>query len=88
MNYTPQQNHQAPRPTIAEIRDATIKIGEYTNQQGIKKNKYMNIGTLFIYSDGGMSLKLDAVPTNGQNINLYPRKQKPQQNQAPQQRGY
>ncbi len=74
MSYTPHQN-QAPRPTIAEIRDATIKIGTY-EVQGVKKNKYMNIGTLFIYSDGGMSLKLDAVPTNGQNISLYPRKQK------------
>ncbi len=88
MSYTPYNQHnqqQQQKAKIIEIRDATIKVGEY-QVQGVKKNKYMNIGTLFIYEGGGMSLKLDAVPTNAQSINLYPRKQKPQQNHK--QQGY
>ena len=60
---------QQAKPTIY---NATVVTGEYTNQQGEKKKKYLNIGTLFIYPDGGMSLKLDALPTNGQTISFYP----------------
>jgi hypothetical protein len=56
------------------IMNATIVTSEYfdktTNQ---KKKNYLTIGTLFIYDGGGMSLKLDAFPIHGQNINFYPR---------------
>jgi len=38
--------------------------GTYTNNQGQEKKRYLTCGTLFIYDDGGMSIKLDAVPTN------------------------
>jgi hypothetical protein len=75
-----QTNQQKP----SQILNATIITGQYTDNQGQNKKSYLTIGTLFIYQDGGMSLKLDAMPTNGQNINFYPRKPK-EHNQAPQQ---
>jgi len=56
--------------------NATIVTGQYTDNQGQNKKSYLTIGTLFIYQDGGMSLKLDAMPTNNQNISFYPRKAK------------
>ena len=62
---------QESKPTLY---NATIVTGEYINQQGEKKKKYLNIGILFVYPNGGMSLKLDAMPTNGQVINFYPHK--------------
>lgn len=72
-----QQNQQK----VKQILNATIVIGQYTDRQsGKQKKSYLTIGTLFIYQDG-MSLKLDALPTNGQNIVFYPRKPK-EQNQA------
>ena len=37
---------------------------KYTTKQGEEKTKYTNIGTLFVYDDGGMSVKLDVVPVN------------------------
>jgi len=51
------------------------------------EKSYLTIGKLFVYNDGGMSLKLDVMPTNGQNINFYDIKPKNQNNnnQAPQQ---
>ena len=73
-----QQNQQK----VKQILNATIVTGKYTDRQtGKQKKSYLTIGTLFIYQDNGMSLKLDALPTNGQNIVFYPRKPK-EQNQA------
>ncbi len=60
---------QQAKPTIY---NATIVTGEYINAQGEKKKRYLNIGTLFVYPDGGMNLKLDALPANGQTISFYP----------------
>ena len=73
--------------------NATITTGSYIDKAtGAKKKSYLTIGTLFIYSDGGMSLKLDALPMNGQNINFYDIKPKqqsqPNQNNQPHQQGY
>ena len=65
-------------PKVKQILNATIVTGQYQDNQGQNKKSYLTIGTLFIYQDGGMSLKLDAMPTNGQNINFYPRKAKEQ----------
>jgi hypothetical protein len=73
------QNNQPPQ--VKQILNATIVTGQYTDSQGQNKKSYLTIGTLFLYQDGGMSLKLDAMPTNGQNINFYPRKAK-EQNQG------
>ena len=60
--------------TVKKTMDAVIVTGEYQDQQGNQKKKYMNIGTLFVYQDGGMSLKLDAVPLGNGNISFYDKK--------------
>jgi ATPase subunit of ABC transporter with duplicated ATPase domains len=72
---------------IQKIMDATIVTGEYQNAHGENKKSYLKIGTLFVYADGGMSLKLDAMPIGGGNISFYERKPKDgqQQNSQPQQ---
>ena len=31
-------------------------------KDGQEKKKYTTVGTLFIYDDGGMSIKMDAIP--------------------------
>ena len=80
---------QNQKPQLSHLMNATIVTGEYYDQQQQKKKKYLTIGTLFVYQDGGMSLKLDALPTHGQNITFYPQKAKdpqPQQN-PPQHQG-
>ena len=70
------QNNQ-----LQKTMNATITTGEYTDRQtGQKKKSYLTIGKLFIYNDGGMSLKLDALPLAGQNINFYDIKPKNQNN--------
>ena len=71
-------------PKVKQILNATIVTGQYTDNQGQNKKSYLTIGTLFVYNDGGMSLKLDAVPTNGQNITFYPRKAKEHNTPRPQ----
>jgi len=61
--------------------NATIVTGEYTDRQtGQLKKSYLTIGKLFIYNDGGMTLKLDALPHANQNITFYPIKPKNQNN--------
>lgn len=68
---------------IQKTMNATIVTGEYTDRQsGQRRKSYLTIGKLFIYSNGGMSLKLDALPLHGQNIVFYPPKPKPQNQQA------
>ncbi len=67
---------------LQKTMNATIVTGEYTDRAtGQQKKSYLTIGKLFIYNDGGMSLKLDALPLNGQNINFYDIKPKNQNNQ-------
>lgn len=48
---------------MARIYVIKAKVAEYTDQQGVKKTKYLDIGAVF---DGqnGLSMKLDAIPTN------------------------
>ena len=71
---------------LQKTMNATIVTGEYTDRQtGQLKKSYLTIGKLFIYNDGGMSLKLDAMPTGNQNIVFYDMKTKGQNNQQPQQ---
>ena len=69
--------------TVQKVMDATIVTGEYTNQAGEQKKEYLTVGALFIYNEGGMSLKIkDGITVSG-NISFYDRKPKgqPQQNQ-------
>ena len=66
---------------LLKTMNATIVTGEYTDRNtGQKKKSYLTIGKLFVYNDGGMSLKLDALPLNGQPINFYDIKPKNQNN--------
>lgn len=70
------------RQNLQKTMNATIVTGEYTDRTtGQKKKSYLTIGKLFIYNNGGMSLKLDALPSNGQHINFYDMKPKNQNNQ-------
>ena len=70
----PQQQNQ-----LQKTMNAVIVTGDYIDKTtGAKKKKYNTIGSLFIYSDGSMSLKLDAYPTRGQNIVFYDIKPKQQ----------
>ncbi len=66
---------------LSKTMNATIVTGQYTDSQGQQKKSYLTIGKLFIYRDGGMSLKLDALPPHGQNINFYDIKPKSQPSQ-------
>ena len=85
----PQQNHnQNGSSKVAKTMNATIVTGEYfSKKENRNKKSYLTIGKLFIYHDGGMSLKLDAIPLQGQTISfcdIKPKNQPPQQ----QQQGY
>jgi len=71
---------------VAKTMNATIVTGEYFSQKEQRQKKsYLTIGKLFIYHDGGMSLKLDAMPMQNQMISFYDIKPKNQNNQQPQQ---
>ena len=73
---------------LQKTMNATIVTGEYIDRQtGQKKKSYLTIGKLFIYNDGGMSLKLDAMPIGNQNINFYNIKPKQPQQQVNNYRG-
>jgi hypothetical protein len=43
-------------------RKAVAKTGTYKARDGSEKSRYVNVGTLFQYEDGGLCLKLDSVP--------------------------
>ena len=38
-----------------------VHVSEYT-KDGEKKKKYQKVGTLFMYDDGGMSIKMEYIP--------------------------
>ena len=59
-----------------KVMNATIVTGKYFNSQQEEKKTYLTIGKLFIYPNGGMSLKLDALPIGNQTINFYDIKKK------------
>jgi hypothetical protein len=68
-NYNPNQGQPSK---VAKTMNATIVTGEYFSKKHNKQKKsYLTIGKLFIYQDGGMSLKLDAMPLGGQSIVFY-----------------
>ena len=79
-----------------EFKDIVVAT-EYQTKTGEAKKKYQNIGTLFVYDDGGMGIKLDSIPLNWDGkASVYDKKdnnqkQAPQQHtayQQPQQQGY
>jgi hypothetical protein len=81
-----QQHHNQPQNKVVKTMNATIVTGEYfSKKHNTTKKSYLTIGKLFIYANGGMSLKLDAMPIGNQPINFYDIKPKPQQSQQPNQ---
>jgi hypothetical protein len=67
---------------VAKTMNAVIVTGQYFSKKHNKQKKsYITIGKLFIYANGGMSLKLEALPINGEVINFYEIKPKSQPNQ-------
>jgi hypothetical protein len=85
-DYNQQQHHnQQQTNKVVKTMNATIVTGEYFSKKENKSKKsYLTIGKLFIYTNGGMSLKLDALPIGNQTIKFYEMKPKPQ----PHQQGY
>lgn len=47
------------------IKKAVATTGTY-EVNGETKKRYVNVGTLFQYDDGGMALKLESVPVGGE----------------------
>jgi len=86
-HYNPPQQQQnnnngGQQSKVQKVMNATIVTGEYFSKQENKNKKsYLTIGKLFIYQDGGMSLKLDAMPMQNQMISFYDIKPKNQNNQ-------
>lgn len=52
---------------MTPCKRAVATVGSYTDNQGNEKKRYVNVGTLFQYDDGGFALKLDSIPVNGWN---------------------
>jgi len=97
-HYNPPQQQQnnnngGQQSKVQKVMNATIVTGEYfSKQENRNKKSYLTIGKLFIYQDGGMSLKLDAMPMQNQSISFYDIKPKTQpnngQNYNPPQQNY
>jgi hypothetical protein len=48
---------------VQKVMNIVATTGTY-QKDGQEKKKYLTVGALFIYEDGGMSIKLEAMPTN------------------------
>ena len=65
------------------MKTMDIVITEKYTSNGEEKKKYMNVGTLFVYDDGGMSIKInDQISVSG-SMSIY--EKKPREQQQPQQ---
>ena len=74
---------------VQKTMNIVAVTGEYTNSQGEQKKSYLTVGTLFVYDDGGMSIKLDAFPVGNGNLQVYEKRDNnQQQQQGQQQQGY
>ena len=47
---------------MQRYKRAVAVTGTYTDKSGNEKKNYVNVGTLFKFDDGGLMLKLDAMP--------------------------
>jgi len=47
---------------VKKIKDMTVIVGEYTNNDGEVKKRYKNIGSMFEREDGSQCFKLDSIP--------------------------
>lgn len=74
---------------MKKVYDAVVSTGKYTDRQsGKEKNRYLNVGAVFVNDKGQYSMKLEAIPASGFNgwINFYEpkgREEKPQEASAP-----
>ena len=51
---------------MTPYKRASASTGTYTDNQGNEKKRWVNVGTLFKYDDGGLSLKIESLPVGGQ----------------------
>ncbi len=75
---------------VQQVKNIVATTGTYM-KDGVEKKRYLTVGSLFIYEDGGMSIKLDAVPTGFDgNLSIYDRDNNNQQQggQQHQNQGY
>ncbi len=57
--------------------DVVATVGEYTNNQGEKKKRFVNVGKAFTDEQGRVSLKMETMPVVPEWsgwLSLYPRK--------------
>ena len=71
---------------VSKTQDITVITGEYV-KDGQTKKRYLTIGTLFTYDDGGTSIIMDAIPVGWDGrASVYDRRPREQQQQP--QQGY
>ncbi len=64
--------------------DAVATVGEYTNNAGEKKKRFVNVGKAFTDDQGRVSLKMETIPVGpawSGWLSLYPRKDENQHQQ-------
>ena len=50
---------------MRHIKNAYTKVGEYTDNTGATKGRFLNLGKLFKRDDGSITLKIDSIPVGG-----------------------
>ena len=64
---------------MKKTHDLVVKTGEYQDSMGNKKNRWLNIGSLFTRDDGSLAIKIDSMPIGLPNwegwINAYPKRE-------------
>ena len=54
-----------------------VHVTKFTNKLGEEKKSYQTVGKLFIYPDGGMTIKMEYTPVGGNgNYSVYDPKTK------------
>ena len=67
---------------VTKTMNIVATTGTYV-KDGQEKKRYLTVGTLFMYDDGGMSIKLDAIPTSFDgSLSVYERENRQQSNQG------
>ena len=49
---------------LKSVKDIFCKSGSYKDKDGNDKTKFIKLGVLFEYADGGLAGKFDSVPVN------------------------
>lgn len=72
-----------------KTHDVVATVGEYTDRNGEKKKRYLNVGSAFTDDQGRISIKLEALPVGKDwsgYLSLYPPKEQDQGRSRQQQR--